>query len=148
MPVTWDEAGIEELKNMGIQFVDEKALEIASSAAPPVDTGFLKNSVYLYSARVNMFDQTWASDYYNSPRSGGLAPRQRVDSPEPYPENGVTIGWAAIYAWYIEDTTSFMYQALLGASEAGQRFAFDPRANRHRERSTGRFAAPSTVFGG
>lgn len=118
MPVTWDEAGIEQLKQLAGEFIDTKALEIGAAADPPVDTGFLRNSVYLISSRMNSFDQIWESDYYTSTKGHGLVPRERVDSPEPPPdEYGAVVGWAATYAWWLEDMQPFIYPAVLSVAE-------------------------------
>jgi hypothetical protein len=117
MPVQWDEAGIEECKQLAGRFIDEKATEIGAASEPPVDTGFLRASVYVYSSRVNMFDQTWESDYYMSTKGYGLVPRERVDSPEqPADQYGAVVGWAAVYAWWVEDMQSFIYPALLSVA--------------------------------
>jgi len=119
MPVFWDEAGLAELLTAAAEFRDEKALEIAVSAEPPRDTGFLAASVYIYSAISNTFDGIWPSDYYTSTKTGYLVAREAVDEPPIPPENGVIIGWAAIYAWFVEDDQSFIYNALIGATEGG-----------------------------
>lgn len=121
MPVTWDEAGIEQLKQIAGEFIDSKALEIAAAADPPSDTGFLGNSAYIISSRVNMFDQTWESDYYPSTKGHGLVVRERVDAPEPPPDQyGAVVGWAAIYAWWVEDQQPYIYSAVLSAAEGGE----------------------------
>lgn len=118
MPVTWDDAGIEQIKQLAGEFIDAKALEIGAAADPPVDTGFLRASVYIYSSRANSFDGTWESDYYTSTKGHGLVARQRVDSPETPPdEYSAIVGWAANYAWWVEDLQPFIYPALLSVAE-------------------------------
>lgn len=95
--------------------LDETAQRIADNASPPVDTGFLQNSVYVNSARFNTFDRTWTSGTYGGKR--GPQQRERVNTPVPYTdENMAIVGWAAIYAWYIEDSQPFAYPALLQAT--------------------------------
>jgi hypothetical protein len=148
MPVTWNPEGIAQLLAAGAEFRDNVALTIAANAKPPQDTGFLHASAYISSAENNLFDQIWDNDYYVSSKTGKLSPREHVDAPPPYPEHGVIIGWAAIYAWYVEDTQPFIYPALLEASTAGDKYTYDPRVRTYRERATGRFASLKRIFGG
>lgn len=114
--VTWNEAGIEELKQLAGQLCDRKAQEVIDAAIPPVDTGFLRASGYVRSFRVDTFDRTWASGVYTGRE--GPQTRERTEEPaEPPDEYGAVIGYAAIYAWYIEDRGAFFYPALLSVAE-------------------------------
>lgn len=120
MPVEWNQAGIDELLQLGGETVDTFAGAIIDAAQPPVDTGFLKTSGYVYSSRLSTFDQTWPSGEYESTKGRGLQERERVSEPEaPGDEYGAVAGWAAVYAYQIEDMQPFMYQALLSVSEEG-----------------------------
>jgi hypothetical protein len=144
--VTRDEEGIEEIRQLGGAFVDEKALEVAASAAPPVDTGFLRASAYVYSNRQDSFDATWPSDYYTSTKTGYLRARERAGAPQhPADEYGAVAGWAAVYAWWVEDAQPFIYAALMGMAGAedrgplnlgGRRFV-SPRGVRARDAGDG-----------
>lgn len=119
---TWNEEGVEEIKQTGGEFVDEKALEVAASAMPPVDTGFLQASAYVHSSRQSTFDATWPSDYYTSTKTGHLRARERAEAPEqPSDQYGAVAGWAAVYAWFIEEEQPFIYPALMGMAGAEDR---------------------------
>lgn len=120
MPITWDEAGLEECRQTAGSYIDTVAGSIIDAANPPVDTGFLRASAYVHSSRWNTFDSTWESGEYESTKGRGMEQRERVDSPEQPPdEYGAVVGWAAIYAYVIEDQQPFMYPALLAVAEEG-----------------------------
>jgi hypothetical protein len=115
--ITWDQDGIEEIKQICGELCDSKAEEVIAAAAPPVDTGFLQASGYVNSYRVNTFARTWETGVYTG-KSGDRQARERVEEPEEPPdEYGAVMGWAAIYAWEIEDTQTFIYPALLSVAE-------------------------------
>ena len=109
--VKWDQAGLDEVERLALAELDRIAEDIAARADPPVDTGFLLNSAYVYSPRVNTFKETWDNGKYPN-RIGMPVPRYRVFTPVPYTGDGATIGWAAIYAWFLEDHYSFIFNAL------------------------------------
>lgn len=110
-----DPNAMDQLLEGARKVLDETALRIAEGATPPRDTGFLQNSAYVNSARVNTFDRTWRSGVYGSKR--GQQARQRVNAPVPYSGPNVAIvGWAAIYAWYVEDSQPFAYPSLIRAA--------------------------------
>ena len=131
--VIWNEDGLNEIWLLAGEFADAKCQEVVDVANPPIDTGFLANSGYINSSRDSTFDRTWESGQYSSrhtrrAREGEEGDdegriqrsvnRERVESPEPPPdETGVTIGWAAIYAWFVEDSQPFAYPALLSVAE-------------------------------
>lgn len=113
-----DQNGLAELKEIVGQFADSKAQEIIDVALPPVDTGFLRASGYINSVRNNTFDRTWESGQYMSTKGRGVQKRERVEVPQyTNSPDGVVAGWAAIYAWFVEDKQPFMYTALLQVAE-------------------------------
>jgi hypothetical protein len=153
--VTWHEEAIEEIKQIAGGYIDELALEIGAAATPPVDTGFLRASAYVHSSRQSSFDATWPSDYYSSTKTGGLRARERVGAPEPPPDQyGAIAGWAAVYAWWVEDTQSFIYAALMsmagtedrGPLNLGGRRFVSPRGARTRDTSDGGIDRSSPNF--
>jgi hypothetical protein len=114
--ITWDQDGIEELKQLAGELCDSKATEVVELASPPIDTGFLYASGYVNSYRVNTFSQTWETGVYVG--KNGDQTRERAEEPEEPPdEYGAVMGWAAVYAWEIEDTQTFIYPALLSVAE-------------------------------
>ncbi len=162
--VIWHQVGLDEIHLSAQQILDNLALEVAAAANPPVDTGFLRNSVYIESDRVSTFDQTWISDYYHSPKQDRLVQRERVDAPERPPDaDSVIVGWAAVYAWYVEDYTSFIYSALMSLAGAedrgplnlsGRNFvsphgpAATAQGDSYIDRSNPNFVSPSGPAGG
>jgi hypothetical protein len=98
---------------MTVEVIDKIALEVIAHSTPPVDTGYLDASVYVNSSSgLNTFDETWQTGMYLSRKSGREEWRDSVDSPEPPPKGGAVVGWAATYAIYVEENTSFIFQAL------------------------------------
>ncbi len=109
--------GINELYAAIGEYVDGIAQDIIDAAVPPVDTGFLEGSAYVLSSRMNTFDQTWESGRYMSTKGRGIQSRSRAPYPVVGADNVTIVGWAAIYAWWIEDNMPFIYPALLSVAE-------------------------------
>jgi hypothetical protein len=120
--ITWNEDALEQIRQDAGAFVDEKALEVGAAGNPPVDTGFLRASVYVHSSRQSTFSAIWPNDYYYSRKQRRLVARVAVGSPEQPPdEYGAVVGWAAEYAPYIEDSEAFAYAALMSLAGAEDR---------------------------
>ena len=109
----WLQDGLNQIGVDALDALDNVGELIVQEADAPVDTGFLGASAYVFSDRVNTFDNVWANGLYTSGHTGREVDRQATYSPIPHVENGVTVGWAAIYAWWVEDATPFIYPALL-----------------------------------
>lgn len=104
---------LKEVAKLQIEVIDKVALEVIVEGKPPVDTGYLDASAYVNSSSgLNTFDETWQPGRYLSRKTGRLQERNSVDSPEPPPEDGAVAGWAADYAIYVEEDTSFIFEAL------------------------------------
>lgn len=109
-----------QLLDMAADVRDEIAQEIIDGASPPVDTGFLEASAYIMSDRTNTFDDGWETGTYPSTKTGLDAYRERISEPELPPDsNTAIIGWSAVYAWYVEDNTNFIFGALMSRAEGG-----------------------------
>lgn len=115
--IEWDQDGIDELHQLIGEFADKRAQAVIDAAVPPVDTGFLEASGYIYSERTNTFDRTWESGEYMSTKGRGTQRRERVSAPQPHGKDKTVIGWAAVHAWQIEDQQPFIYPALLRAAK-------------------------------
>jgi len=118
--VIFYEDAIEELYDQAALLLDEYGQRILDAAAPPVDTGFLQASGYLFSASRNTFDTTWPSGPYLSSKRQRLEERQRAPGPEQPAERCATVGWAAIYAYWVDEEQPFIYPALLSVAESGE----------------------------
>lgn len=118
--VLWNGAAVRrEIDELAIEEVDKRALAIIADADPAIDTGFLSASGYVNSASgLNTFDEGWPEGQYFSRRTQRQEQRRRVEAPEPHPDKGAVAGFAADYALYEEERTSFLYQA---AQRAGSR---------------------------
>lgn len=114
--ITWHQDAIEELIQQAGGVLDDYGQRIIDAAAPPVDTGFLKASAYLHSERQSTFDATWNSGLYASKR-GTMEQRQRAGGPEAPPKHGAVVGWAATYAYWVDEQQPFIYPALLSVAE-------------------------------
>lgn len=76
-------------------------IEAEAKIEAPVDTGFLRNSIYVHSKRASTFRHQSNGDHYET-----------IGSP-PAAENGVVVvGAGALYAVYAEMRRSFLYVAL------------------------------------
>lgn len=116
----FDGNAILQLLDMAADVRDQIAQEIIDGTSPPKDTGFLDASAYIMSDRTNTFDGTWETGQYTSTKTGLDAYRERVPEPEMPPDsNTCIIGWAAIYAWYVEDKTNFIFGGLMNRAEGG-----------------------------
>ncbi len=112
--ITWNtKALMVQVGNLSIDLIDKLALEIIVAANEPVDTGFLAASAYINSSSgLNTFDERWADGLYVSRKSGSLVKRSSLPAPEPPPRVGAIAGWAADYTIWVEERTSFIYNAL------------------------------------
>jgi hypothetical protein len=111
----WDGAALQkQIDALTIDTIDKLALEVILESDAPVDTGFLDASAYVNSSTgLNTFGETWANGRFISRHSKQLQLRQAVESPQPPPDKGATVGWAAQYAAHVEGRTHFIYNALL-----------------------------------
>lgn len=116
----FDGDAILQLLDMAADVRDEIAQEIIDGADPPIDTGFLQASAYIMSDKTNTFDNGWETGMYASTKTGRDVYRERTSEPEMPPDsNTCIIGWSAVYAWYVEDHTNFMFGALTSRAEGG-----------------------------
>lgn len=112
--VKWYGAQVQKLvKEAGLDCIETLAAEIIAEADAPIDTGFLDASAYLRSERTSTFDETLPTGRYLSRRTGEAEPRERAPSPADPPPGGAVVGWAAVYAWHVEERQSFIYPALI-----------------------------------
>jgi len=113
--IIWDGAALQkQIDALLIEQIDKLALEVILESDAPVDTGFLDASAYVNSSTgLNTFGETWADGRFISRHSKQLQQRRSVESPQPPPPDGATVGWAAQYAAHVETRTHFIYRALL-----------------------------------
>jgi hypothetical protein len=111
--VAWNERElIAEIKKLELEQIDKMALEVIAASQEPVDTGFLAASAYVNSSSgLNTFEETWQDGRYLN-RTGRMVNRIKRTAPEPPPLNGAVAGWAASYAFYVNENTDFIYEAL------------------------------------
>lgn len=99
--------------DLSLDLIDKLALEVIAVSDPPVDTGFLDASAYVNSTTgLNTFDEIWQPGKFISRHTGLPVDRDAIDNPEPPPKNGAVVGWAAIYAEYVNERTDFIFNAL------------------------------------
>lgn len=111
-----DQGGIDDIKLEIGNLLDELGIQVMTNAAPPVDTGFLQDSPYVKSERVDTYGQTlWANGQYFSPREGKDVDRAAAANPVDASKWDETIvGWSADYAADVEQIwDAFIYRALV-----------------------------------
>ncbi|PYJ11279.1 MAG: hypothetical protein DMF06_03445 [Verrucomicrobia bacterium] len=112
--VEWNpQALMVKVDGLAIEEIDKLALRIIAASDPPIDTGFLSASAYVNSSSgLNTFDERWKDGEYLSRHTGRTEKRRSVDSAVPPPRVGAVAAWAADYAIWVEERTSFIYNAV------------------------------------
>lgn len=96
--------------------LDDVAQQIADSAQPPVDTGFLQASAY---TEPSGYGDPWPTGQYPD-RNGRMVARMQGDRATPSATPGAVVGWSAEHAWAIEETQPFIYIAVSSAGGGGE----------------------------
>jgi hypothetical protein len=110
-----------QVKDASIDLIDQIGLRVIAVSQPPVDTGFMDASAYVNSqSGLNTFNETWQNGQYVN-RQGKLVDRRKLGEPEPPPANGAVVGWAAIYALFVEADRNFIYTALQQVAAENER---------------------------
>ena len=108
--ISWTvEALNAEIETQGQSILDRIAIEIGETAMPPIDTGFLKNSVY---TQPEGYGDPWPTGQYVD-RTGNLVPRVGTAQVQPSAELEAIVGWAAEHAVWIEETQPYIYISVL-----------------------------------
>ena len=110
---------------MTILFFIEQQAKIKLTDIPRIDTGFLRASGYLMGLGTATFSRTWSDGQYKgkSPATGKnkdkkLRKRERAQNPQqPKGKNAIVLGFAAAYAFWIEQETPFLMPSILRAKE-------------------------------
>ena len=77
-----------------------------------VDTGFMRNSVYVSAPKEDSFSQTWDTGEYKSDKTGYMAFRAAWDKIDPPDKRTVVVVVGAEYAVFLELQNSFLLKAV------------------------------------
>lgn len=114
--ISWTPQAIEaEIEANAQPTLDEIAQQIAGAAQPPIDTGFLQNSVY---TEPSGYGDPWPTGQYPD-RNGRMVPRVQSGRASPSESPGAVVGWAAEHALTIEETQPFIYIAVSSTGGGG-----------------------------
>lgn len=85
-------------------------IEAEAKIGAPVDTGFLRNTIYVHSKKGSTFQAR--SQELKSKKTGSSSVHRTADGPASGDKDSIIVGVAALYAVYAEIRQPFLYPAL------------------------------------